>query len=392
MRSNYCMGLLAAIALMFGSVNATAADYTAANENSFLAALNQASDWDRIIISGEIVLTATVTIDKNVFIVSDNDDEPFSASFAGDGNKLFVINPPAESNGYVVFKNIGFYDGNSTGEGDDFDGGAIRILSGRTEFAYCDFAKNYSSQDGGAIAIGGEGTYVRFYATAFMENEASARGGACCIGGTTTTLFEYCEISRNQTRNDRGGAFFIDNPAAVNFFYSTINGNISGYTLAGEDPTTMAGQGGAGFCLNGAVTVTLESSSVTNNTTPRNGSHGSAFFNMGDYNLTMINTTVAKNYTRGAGSMFNASGNSTLTLVNSNYSENYAYDNAGNGSGIRVMNANNKYNFFNSILVGNYVEEGDGATDMTWNNAAGIEDGLVIKNSLIGLIYGNGIS
>jgi hypothetical protein len=389
MKSNYYSGLLAMVLLMVGSMSVMATDYTAANEAAFLTALEQAANGDKIILSGDITLTAPVTIEKSVYIISDDEENP--RTFRGAGNKLFIINPPEETPA-IVFQSIKFTGGNSTGEGDENDGGAIRILSGHAEFAYCNFYGNYSSQDGGAIAIVGEGTYVRFYASEFTENESGLRGGAFFIGGQSTTLFEYCQISGNQTREDRGGGLFIDQPASVNFYYSLISSNKSGYVLTGEDPTQMIGRGGGAFCLNGEATVTIEASSIIGNTTPRNGSHGSAFFNMGNYNLTLINSTVAKNENRGAGSMFVASEvTCTITLVNCVYAENHAYDNAGNGSGIRVMNMGGNFNIFNSILAGNYNTDNNGATDMTWNSYAGIENGLVIKNSMIGLIHGNGI-
>jgi hypothetical protein len=395
MKANYFLKTLVAMMLMCWVTTVNATDFTADDEASFLDALNQAAEGDKIIVSGDIVLTATVTIDKNVKIVSDDLDEPASAAFYGEGTKLFIINPPAEEGGGVLFQNIGFYDATSLGDTDDADGGAVRILSGYTEFAFCDFSGNYSDQDGGAVAIAGDDTKVWFFDSSFSGNKSGKRGGAFYIGGNSFTKFEYCAITSNGSLEDRGGGLFIDQ-AQVNFYYSLISGNAAGWTSLdiGENAATETvaaagnGQGGGGICLNGDnASVTLDATAVIGNTAIRNGSHGGAIFWMGNGNLTLINSIVAQNQNRGAGSLFCATTTNTFTMVNSNWVANRAFDNAGNGAGIRIMNLGNNFNFFNSLVIGNWITQPGGATDITISPTAGIADNLVIKNSMIGLIH-----
>jgi hypothetical protein len=407
---------LAAVMLMCCVVAVNAQqDFPATDQASFENALNQAVFGDWIKVSGEITLNKTIVIDKNVRIIGTTNVQGIpTATIKGNGSaKLFVINPPEELGEAVLFADVilkdGFSNNPEAAASDDFDGGMARILSGSTYFVNCRIEDNFSNEDAGAIAIVGDGTWVLFDNCTISNNNAIKRGGAFYIGGQSTTRFDYCVISNNKTgsgnltpapNGDRGGAFFIDNGATVDFFYCGINANASSWVkpeyaslLAPDAPQADrdlvgGGNGGGAFCINGNVAVTLEATSVRGNTSIRNGSHGGAVFGMGAFNFTLINTIVTANLNRGAGSFFMASGTGTFNMINSAWIRNTAYDNAGNGGGIRAMDLGISLNIFNSLIVGNTITQPGGAVDITGAGTAGIENNYVFKNSAIGAAHG----
>jgi len=396
MKAFYYLKASAAVLLVLFAMNVNAVQIQVSGTDTDLAAaLAQANTGDELVISGMIEMHAPVTITKNVrFTGTDPGATGFEAA-TGVSTKFFEFTPDAIDGSKLQFSNLGFYNANNTTVGDD--GGVGRILNGTTEFDNCVFDGNQTVGRGGAFYIanpdpttGGVGTAVaNFNGCTISNNIAGTTGGAIFIAGDAITNYDHCIITGNSSPNDRGGAFFIGGNGQHRFFYSVIKSNTSGVDGAGGE------KGGAGIVTSGNAAITLESSAIVSNTAY--GNHGAAFFVMGDPNITLINSLVANNLTKeGAGGWFLATGGTgvDITLVNSLDINNSGTNSGNAGGGFRVMNANNRLSFFNSVVVGNDCGSaatggsGEGAIDIGCSATPGIASTFVFKNSIVGLIGG----
>jgi len=391
MKAFYYLKASAAALLVLFAMNVNAAQIPVSGTDTDLAAaLLQANTGDELVISGMIEMSAPVTITKNVtFTGTDPGVTGFEAA-AGVSTKLFEIEPEVIDGAKLQFLNLGFYGANNITVGDD--GGVGRILNGTTEFHNCVFDGNQTIGRGGAFYIANPATggpaVANFYGCHIGSNIAGTTGGAIFIAGDAITNYDHCIIEGNSSPNDRGGAFFIDGNGQHRFFYSVIKSNTSGVDVSATGGD--AGEkGGAAFVTGAGAAITLESSAVVSNIAY--GNHGAAFFVMGDPNITLINSTVANNATKqGAGGWFLATGGTgvDITLVNS-FNINNTGTNSGNaGGGFRVMNLNNRISFFNSVVIGNTCDNGEGAVDIGCSATPGIASTFVFKNSIVGLISG----
>lgn len=390
MKAFYYFKASAAALLVLFAMNVNAAQiHVSGTDTDLAAALAQANTGDELVISGMIEISSPVTINKNVrFTGTDPGVTGFEAA-AGVSTKLFEFLPELVDGAKLQFFNLGFYGAKNTTVGDD--GGVGRILNGTTEFNNCIFDGNQTVGRGGAFYIanpdptqGGVGTAVaNFNGCTISNNIAGTTGGAIFIAGDAITNYDHCIIETNSSPNDRGGAFFIDGNGQHHFFYTVIKSNTSGVDGAGGE------KGGAGIVTAAGAAITLESSAIVSNIAY--GNHGAAFFVMGDPNITLINSTVANNATKeGAGGWFLATGSTgvDITLVNSIDINNTGTNSGNAGGGFRVMNANNRLSFFNSIVIGNTCDNGEGAVDIGCSATPGIASTFVFKNSIVGLISG----
>jgi len=390
MKAIYYLKASTAALLVFFAMNVNAKQIPVSGTDTDLAAaLTQANTGDELVISGFINMSAPVTITKNVkFTGTDPGVTGFQAA-TGVNTKFFEFTPELIDGAKLQFINLGFYGANNTTVGDD--GGVGRILNGTTEFNNCVFDGNQSIGRGGAFYIanpdpanGGVGNaVVNFIGCHIGSNIAGTTGGAIFIAGDAITNYDHCIIEANSSPNDRGGAFFIDGNGQHRFYYSVIKSNTSGVDGAGGE------KGGAGITTAAGAAITLESSAIVSNIAY--GNHGAAFFVMGDPNITLINSTVANNATKeGAGGWFLATGATgvDITFVNSLDINNTGTNSGNAGGGFRVMNANNRLSFFNSVVVGNTCVNGEGAVDIGCSATPGIASTFVFKNSIVGLISG----
>ena len=385
MKTNYFLKSFVAMLLMFFVVNISAKEITVktnGTDSDLAAALNDAEDGDVIIIDGIIFFEAPVTVEKNVKIIGKGTAST-GDFFLGDGCKLFELNPEPVEGKALIFQDLGFAEGLNSG-----DGGVGRIIGGTTEFLNCWFEDNYSGDRGGVFYVANEGTVARFAGCEFTNNVADGRGGVLFVAGEANTSFEYCKASGNQNIRQRGSFCYIEGGHHY-FYYTKIEGNIAGVSMADGEH----GEGGCVVTASGCKTLTMENCAVVSNIAY---DHGTAFFLMGKPNLTLINTVVAQNYTkRGAGTMFiaNDAEGIDITMVNVSYIDNKSDDNAGNGGGgIRVMNLNNRFNIFNTIIARNICHANapdnaqHGAVDFCFNSTPGITKDFIIKNSILGFL------
>jgi hypothetical protein len=388
MKTNYFFKLLATLLLVFLVTNVTAKQITVtgpATDADLAAALEHADNGDEIVVSGFIMFASPVTVTKNVTFIGASED-PYEDGFDGGfGSKIFELNPDPIEGQKLVFKDLGFFGGYNTS-----DGGVGRILTGTNEFYNCVFVENESGARGGAFYIpspAGDAVNVRFNRCTIEDNVAANQGGAIfTAGNNVNTSFDFCVIKANGTRlsgESRGGAFYINGGGTHTFYYTIIQSNTAGVEGEGGE------RGGGAIVTGGASAVTLESCAVWGNIAY--GNHGSAFFVMGNPNITLINSVVAQNLTRaGAGSWFLATNDCDITFVNTIMTQNSGQNSGDGGGGIRVMNMNNRLNFFNSLVLGNDtgLAGNEGAVDIRANDVTGIESGWVFKNSIVGLISG----
>jgi hypothetical protein len=387
MKAIYYLKASTVALLVFFAMNVNAAQIQVSGTDADLAAaLALANTGDELVINGFIEMSATVTINKNVTFVGTDPIETGFEAPAGVSIKFFEFSPEVIEGAKLQFLNLGFYGANNITVGDD--GGVGRILNGTTEFRNCIFDGNKTAGRGGALYLANPATggpaVANFIGCTISANTAGTTGGAIFIAGDFISSYDHCIIKENSSPNDRGGAFFIEGNGQHRFYYSVIKSNTSG--IAGA--LDAGEKGGAAFVTSGNAALTFESSAIVSNVAY--GNHGAAFFVMGDPNITLINSTVANNSTKaGAGGWFLATGSTgvDITLVNSFNIFNSGTNSGNAGGGFRVMNLNNRFNFFNSVIAGNTTEN-EGAVDLGFSSTPGIADGLVIKNSIIGLISG----
>lgn len=382
MKTGYFLRLSAIMMLVtfFASIHAKQIPVSGTNTD-LEAALEAAEPGDELLISGWIMMNAPVTIEKNVTFIGDENE---ISGFDGDGaSKLLEIAPLVENDNMLKFQNLFFVGGYNID-----DGGIGRIVNGNTEFVKCFFEENVTTNRGGAFYIAnpedGSTATVTFKQCDFIGNLSNDRGGCIFVAGDAITNFEYCHIEGNSSSGEgetRGGAFFLEG-GSHKFYYSVISGNTSGIPDGGGE------RGGAAFTTAGSIkSLTLESCAIVKNTAY--GNHGSAFFLMGNPNVTLINTTIAGNTTmEGVGSWFLPTDNVDVTLVNVTMADNVGTNSGNAGGGIKVLNTGNRINIFNSILVRNISENGEGATDLIFENKTDITKTTVFKNSIIGLVGG----
>jgi hypothetical protein len=378
MKTIYLFKSLAVIMLIFLVTNVTAKEINVpanGTDTDVAAALEQAETGDVIVISGWITVNAPITVNKNVKFISNGN----LAGFDGQGlSKIIELAPEPIEGASLIFEDLGFVGGYNAD-----DGGVGRIVNGTTVFNKCFFEENETAGRGGVFYVAEPETNVKFVDCEGVGNKSGNRGGFIFVAGDATTTYEYCKIQANNSFGGRGGAFYLEG-GYHRFFHTILEGNTSGnVAVPGNDE-----EGGAGITTAGNIkSLTLESSAIVSNVAY--GNHGAAFFLMGSPNVTVINTTIANNLTKnGAGSWFIPSSNIDITLVNVTMANNIGTNSGNAGGGIRIMNTGNRINVFNSILIRNTCDNGEGAIDMGLSNNPVIPQNIVFKNSIVGLISG----
>jgi len=149
---------------------------------------------------------------------------------------------------FMVINNMKFQGGNANGIGEERNGGAI-LNKGYLKTNYCVFLFNSAVNDGGAIHNATDYSTLDLSNTYFWSNQ-SAFGGAINnkIGDMTIT---NCSFYANGNSGTDGGAIYASSPYLNQISNSTFSGNIS--------------ELGGGIFIGNAVTLTLNNSTVYNN-------------------------------------------------------------------------------------------------------------------------------
>ncbi|MDR2058071.1 MAG: T9SS type A sorting domain-containing protein [Dysgonamonadaceae bacterium] len=397
MKVNYLLKSVVATVCLFVAASMGAA--VEVNDfNSLKSAVESATDYTEITVTGDIAATGAIAISKFVKI------EGNGVTITGSGaDRIFNVNVPSEKS-FVWIKGITFTGGKANG-----NGGAVAVSSGRVHFTDCIFEANECSDGGGAVY--GEGSNsednpsivdLEFYNCEFYDNFATNAGGAIRVANRTSLLLEHCIIQDNSSLNQRGGALALNGPTrGVRIYHTSIASNYTRPNPTG-DP-----QGTGGIQCNGEFPLYIANSSIANNKGA--GDHASAINLDGNITATLVNTSIIRNQNGGketadmagvsgggTGSIWTTGGTGlTLTLVNCTYMENRTApdNNGGNSSGISIQNAGPIIRIYNSVLLGNlaYNEFEDmtpnGSVDIIARNTV---TEFTIKNSIIGNIHSGG--
>ncbi len=340
---------------------------------------------------GGIMVTETITVDKNISIVGQGADKTF---IDGDG-KYSIMTLASKTT--VTIDGITFQNGYSTTDGvggaittaaatltirnSAFvensviakNGGAIFSSTGKITIDKTDFIRNYAIQEGGAILYNGGGLTItdsRFIGNSTNDGVTNknnrSTGGAIYANGTTTisgTLFAGNQVKGN------GGAILA---AALNLSNCIFDGNIAGdqggavsaKTLTCTDSTFMnntGSRGGAVTC--GGSSVTFVNTTFTGNTAKN---YGGVFYAYGTGNF--INCTIVGNSAKYGG--FAAQDQHVGIVSNLNVLNSVVLDNAGTTGGSMMYAYDHSketntrtVNIVNTVYNGDIAENTAGAID-----------------------------
>ena len=408
MKVNYLLKSSLAALCIFAATTAGAKDiYVSNNGNdandgtteatalrSMDAAVASATDGDDIKVIGMLTLSDAISITgfndlKVSGIAVGNTKAGFDA-----GDAFTILSVVVPQDGIVVFRNLDFIRGYSEGNGGGVlvgNGGvAVEVGCGRAHFSNCGIYESFAFDNGGGFFIEGDAE-ATFYNCVVAYNSCESRGAGGFTAGNAKLTMEYCNINQNtntEYNGGRGAGLFLESSGSAYFYKTMISNNTSG------DPTYLDDRGGAGITTGGDAprAITFECCAITENVSY--GRHGSAMFLMGNPQITMINSTIAKNFhPEGAGSTFCDTGvEASITFVNTTYAGNTTNDNAGNSAGLRLMNGGTgpKTNIYNSLFVGNVYHVDNPEASASADVCLNTNFPVTIKNSVIGAFSGDG--
>ncbi len=340
---------------------------------------------------GGIMVTETITVDKNITLIGQGADKTF---IDGDG-QYSIMNLAAKTtvtidgitfqNGYsttnavggaittaaaaLTIQNSAFVDNSVIAK----HGGAIYSSTGKITIDNTDFLRNYAIQEGGAILYNGAGLTItdsRFIGNSTNDGvtnkNSRSTGGAIYANGTVTatnTLFAGNKVKGN------GGAL---QGMTVNLYSCIFDGNTAGdqggavstKNLVCIDSTFMNNSGNRGGAVTGGGgTLTFVNTTFTGN---KAANYGGVFYAYGTGNF--INCTIVGNSAKYGGFAAqdqHAGIASTLNVLNSLVLDNtassggsmfYAYDHSKETNTRTINIANTVYN-------GDIAENTAGAID-----------------------------
>ncbi len=195
------------------------------------------------------------------------------------------------------------------------------------------------------LEVSGTGNVFLNRLTIQDGNVADSGGGILYTGAGALTLTDSA-IANNQVTGtfSRGGGIFKDGTGALTLNRTTVSGNTSDTT-------------GGGIYINNGSLIVLDST-IANNTAVQAGGGIRSFSNNAIVNMT--NTTLSGNRSGTSGGAFsNAAG--TITLSSTTITNNSADVNAsGTGNGGGISNVSGSFNLGNSIVAGNFDQSGSG--------------------------------
>lgn len=257
-------------------------------------------------------------------------------------------------------------------------GGAVFASGGYFTATDSDFKNNEvlsTSQRGGALWFGG-GAIVDVTNSEITGNTATDDGGGISVGdgGTTSGVvmtLDNVKINTNVANSTGGGFWVSDTQSDITIKNSEINGNKN---LVG--PSTSRDSGGGLFISNAKVVI--EDSTVNNNTASADGSAANEREGGGiriagaGANVTLTRTTVSGNEGGEGAGIFNQG---ILTLDDSTVSNNTVTSTVRQGGGI-FLDGSAVTHFTNSKITNNVSTHDGGGIYVggrSVNNWVGVE-------------------
>lgn len=274
------------ILLLYSSIAYTQTTRYAGTDAELTAAITASVANDIINITGDIVVTAEVSLNKSLVI-------------NGNGYTVSVPNPGLDDMGRFNTTTSSFRVFNTSTSGTDVTindltikggyvstGGAISVPASTTlRLENCIVSNSRATSGGGGILCNG----VAFLSSSFIIRNAASYGGGFMLSGSGRMYIENSTIAENRSTSSGGGGGGAE----------VQNGTIlymNNSTLSNNQSTEI---GGAINLYRG--TVYLTNSSVTGNVAYGNYGGGGVGNNNG--NLYAVNTLFAHNYKRSAGSV-----------------------------------------------------------------------------------------
>lgn len=251
---NECRLLILAVFLFcFSSASLATTDYVDADWNELNNAVTTGSaDTIRFNFSGSVLFSGTITIGRDLVLMS---DAPRNVVFEGAGGifRAFDVAPGAGGSVSIIGVTM-----------QDFSDGGIKYTSGTLDVVNCVFDGNLGTQYGGAIEWAGPGQFLTVKGCSFYSNSAGDQGGAIYTQQEVEII--NCTFYQNQANSFNGGAVYIfaggGTPAKLAFNSFIEN-------------QAMAGSGGA---LYSDTEADLYNNLFYNNSA---GGTQDAFFNLG---------------------------------------------------------------------------------------------------------------
>ncbi len=140
------------------------------------------------------VYTETVTVDRDVVIVGVDPASP--AVIDGEGRRPVMI---VTADVTCRFENLTLRNGVAE------EGAACRVAGGAVvDFINCGFHDNQAGS-GGAVMLGGEGTWSEFIGCHFQHNRSRDDGGAIVIRDDADVTLRACTFFSNHADGEAGG-------------------------------------------------------------------------------------------------------------------------------------------------------------------------------------------
>jgi len=335
--------------------------------------------------NGTIILESAVTINKNITINGNGDDDTV---FSGGGtNRILTVTGVDALN----INNAGFINGSAADNGGAILSTSSTVLINNAAFTGNEANGAAATQGGGAIFI--DGGTVTVNSTNFTDNSAtgtSGSGGAVLVGTGASLTVNGATFTGN-TASRAGGAIEGN---------SGVGTTIALTEVILDDNTTDANPGnGGGLHITGAGNTTLTGCTVTNNTAAAEGGglwNGTGTMTIQNVNITG-NTAGGAGADQGGGGIYNLNGG-TLTINNAVISDNTADGAAGSGGGIlndvggTLTITNTEISGNTSNRAGGGIEDNSGATgsvtltnvdltDNITNNSPGNGGGLHVTGA-----------
>jgi uncharacterized repeat protein (TIGR01451 family) len=324
---------------------------------------------------GELHITHDVTISgpgAGVLAVSGNQatrvfdiDAGVTAAISG----LTIENGTSTGSGGGIF-NLGTLTvSNSTLSNNSagLDGGAVASESGATlDLAGCTFGNNVALGQGGAL-VTGFNTTTQISDCSFLNN-TGGDGGA--IHNDTTLTVTGSTFSGNAasgtTQTNSGGGI-------INFGTATISDSTFTSNSAAADGGAIANY----------AALTLNQDVLTGNTATAGGNGGGAVLSSGGNTLLTIDRcTLSNNTAAWTGGAISLIDGGTLTLTNSTVSGNTSSRDGG-GITVQSITADVTATVVNSTITGNTAENYTGGGILNFGYGSGTSASLVLQDCTI---------
>ncbi len=265
-------------------------------------------------------------------------------------------------------------------------GGGIAINRGSLNLIDTQVTNNSAGGSGGGIAVLGGNGSVTISGSTISGNSLTSNttgGGGLCLDTTGTVAITDSTISNNVSLQDGGG---IDN----------INDAPSGFTLTGDtlDGNQAKGGNGGAIAVTTAVNLTVQNSTLDNNTASVSGG---GINDSGNGNLAITDCTIGNNQAkRDVGGGIDYTGGGTIAIANSVLSDNVARINfntsfAG-GGGLEVNNAAALTTIVDSLFTGNIAQGSGGGIDIQASLALTATGSTISGNQTQGNSDGGGLA